>query len=381
VLSYRQHLFISINAEHRLSKLDRAECRVILMGAIEWGDATMTDTRFFHTCGPFDLKAVASCARGAAVSDDRILTGVAALQTAGPSDVSFLDGGRYLGLLGQSLAGAIIVHPDFKSRLPPSAVAIVTPEPYAAWARVCALFHPPVPVQPGIHPSAVVEEGASIDPSCEIGPNAVVGRNAVIGARSVVGPAAVIGPAVVVGTDCRIGAQVTLSHAIIGSRVQILPGARIGQDGFGFAVTSGVFLSVAQLGRVIIEDDVEIGANTTIDRGSARDTIVGSGTRIDNLVQIGHNVVLGRQCIVVAQVGIAGSTTVGDFTRIGGQAAIAGHVSVGMGVQIGAQAGVISDVEDGAVLLGSPAQPKRDFLRQIITLKRIERQSSGRHSS
>jgi UDP-3-O-[3-hydroxymyristoyl] glucosamine N-acyltransferase len=341
----------------------------------------MTDTRFFQTSGPFDLKSVASFARGTAVSDNRVLTGVAALQTAGPTDVSFLAGGRYLTLLRQSSAGAIIVHPDFKSILPPTAVAIVTLEPYAAWARVCAMFHPAVPAQPGIHPSSVIEEGASIDPSSEIGPNVVVGRNAVIGARAVVGPGAVIGPAVVVGRDCSIGAQVTLSHAIVGSRVQILPGARIGQDGFGFAVTLDAFLSVAQLGRVIIGDDVEIGANTTIDRGSARDTVIGPGSRIDNLVQIGHNVVLGRRCIVVAQVGIAGSTTVGDFTRIGGQAAIAGHVTVGMGVEIGAQAGVISDVEDGAVLLGSPAQPKRDFLRQIITLKRIERRSGGRRSS
>jgi UDP-3-O-[3-hydroxymyristoyl] glucosamine N-acyltransferase len=132
---------------------------------------------------------------------------------------------------------------------------------------------------------------------------------------------------------------------------------------------------VAQLGLVVIEDDVKVGANTTIDRGSARDTVIGAGTRIDNLVQIGHNVVLGRQCVVVAQVGIAGSTTVGDFAKIGGQAAIAGHLNIGRAVQIGAQAGVISDVEEGAVLLGSPAQPKRDFLRQVITLRNIERQA------
>jgi len=341
----------------------------------------MTDTRFFDKCGPFDLATVASCARGTTVSKDLILTGVAALQTAGSSDVSFLDNGRYQALLGKSLAGAIIVHPDFASKLPASAVAIVTLEPYAAWARVCALFHPEVPVQPGIHRSAVIEEGASIGPACEVGPNVVIGRDAVIGARSVIGPGSVIGRAVVIGTDCRIGAQVTLSHALIGSRVRIFPGARIGQDGFGFAATSDGFLSVAQLGRVIIEDDVEIGANTTIDRGSARDTVVGAGTRIDNLVQIGHNVVLGRQCIVVAQVGIAGSVTIGDFTSIGGQAAIAGHVTIGRAVQIGAQAGVISDVENGAVLLGSPAQPKRDFWRQIIALKKIERQSGGRRSA
>lgn len=344
----------------------------------------MADPRFFETCGPFDLPTVASRARGSTISKDLVLTGVATLQTAGPSHVSFLDNRSYLALLGKSLAGAIIVHPDLQSKLPSSATAIVTFEPYAAWARVCALFHPEGLMRPRIHPSAAIEDGVSIDPSCEVGANAIIGSNAVIGARCVIGPGSVIGRGVVIGADCKIGAQVTVSHAIIGSRVQIFPGVRIGQEGFGFAATADGFLSVAQLGRVLIEDDVEIGANTTIDRGSARDTVIGAGTRIDNLVQIGHNVILGRQCVVVAQVGIAGSTTVGDFTRIGGQAAIAGHLNIGRAAQIGAQAGVISDVEDGAVLLGSPAQPKRDFLRQIITLRKIDRelavQRSGRRN-
>jgi len=335
----------------------------------------MADSRFFEKRGPFDLATVASCARGSAISKDLVLTGVATLQTAGPSDISFLDNRRYLAFLGKSLAGAIIVHPDLQSDLPPSAAAIVTVEPYAAWARVCALFHPESLVSPGVHPSAIIEEGASIDPSCEVGPNVVISSGVVIGAGCVIGAGSVIGRAVVIGRDCKIGAQTTVSHAIIGSRVELFPGVRIGQEGFGFAATAEGFLGVAQLGLVVIEDDVKVGANTTIDRGSARDTLIGAGTRIDNLVQIGHNVVLGRQCVVVAQVGIAGSTTVGDFAKIGGQAAIAGHLNIGRAVQIGAQAGVISDVEEGAVLLGSPAQPKRDFLRQVITLRNIERQA------
>jgi UDP-3-O-[3-hydroxymyristoyl] glucosamine N-acyltransferase len=153
--------------------------------------------------------------------------------------------------------------------------------------------------------------------------------------------------------------------------VCVHPGARIGQEGFGFASIKSGFLTVPQLGRAIIEDDVEVGANTTIDRGSARDTVIGAGSRLDNLVQIGHNVVLGRCCVIVAQVGISGSTVLGDFVRVGGQAAMAGHLSIGQGAQIGAQAGVISDLPSGAIVLGSPAQPKQDFLRQVATLKQM----------
>ena len=166
-------------------------------------------------------------------------------------------------------------------------------------------------------------------------------------------------------------AHASLSHALLGDRVYVYPGARIGQEGFGFASTENGFLSVPQLGRVIIEDDVEVGANSTIDRGSSRDTVIGAGSRLDNLVQIGHNVILGRCCVIVAQVGISGSTVLEDFVRVGGQAAMAGHLRIGQGAEIGAQAGVISDVDAGAKVLGSPAQPKRDFFRQIATLKKM----------
>jgi UDP-3-O-[3-hydroxymyristoyl] glucosamine N-acyltransferase len=247
----------------------------------------------------------------------------------------------------------------------------VTPEPYRGWARVAALFHPAPPAVPGIHPSAIVDGAASIDPSAEIGPLCVVEAGVEIGPRCRIGPSAVIGNGVVLGADCRIGAQASLSHALLGARVYVYPGARIGQEGFGFAVTDAGFVTVPQLGRVILEDDVEVGANTTIDRGSAGDTVIGVGSRIDNLVQIGHNVVLGRCCIVVAQVGISGSTTLGDFVQVGGQAAMAGHLQIGDGAQIGAQAGVISDIEAGARMLGSPAQPSREFFRQVATLKKI----------
>ena len=184
----------------------------------------------------------------------------------------------------------MIVHPDMAARVPSGTVAIRTTEPYAAWARVAALFYPVPPVSPGIHPSAIVAEGARVDPSAEIGPLSVIESGAEIGPSCLIGPCAVIGSGVIVGRDCRIGAHASLSHALLGARVYVYPGARIGQEGFGFASTKDGFLSVPLLGRVILEDDVEVGANTTIDRGSSRDTVIGAGSRLDNLVQIGHDV-------------------------------------------------------------------------------------------
>ena len=258
-----------------------------------------------------------------------------------------------------------------QSRVPDTSVAIVTREPYTGWARVAALFHPAPVASPGIHPSAIVDDTATIHPSAEIGPLCVIEAGAEIGPGCRIGPSAVIGSGVVMGRDCRIGAHASISHAILGDRVYVYPGARVGQEGFGFAVTGGGFLTVPQLGRVLLHDDVEIGANSTVDRGSAGDTVIGAGSRLDNLVQIGHNVVLGRCCIIVAQVGISGSTILGDFVQVGGQAAMAGHLKIGDGAQIGAQAGVISDVEPKARLLGSPAQPVREFFRQIAILKKL----------
>ena len=257
--------------------------------------------------------------------------------------------------------------------VPASSVPIVTTEPYAGWARVAALFHPLSPVSPGIHPSAIVAEDALIDPSAEVGPLCVIEAGAAIGSGCRLGPCAVIGSGVVVGRDCRIGAHVSLSHALLGSRVHVYPGARIGQEGFGFAFIETGFLTVPQLGRAILEDDVEVGANTTIDRGSGRDTVIGAGSRLDNLVQIGHNVVLGRCCVIVAQVGIAGSTVLEDFVQIGGQAGISGHLRIGQSAQVGAQAGVMSDLPSGATVVGSPAFPKQEFFRQLATLTRLAR--------
>ena len=340
------------------------------------------DPRFFARSGPHAAADLAELvgARLLAPRDGREgapLHGVAPLQSARAGEISFLDNRRYAALLARTGAGAVIVAPAFADSVPDGASALVTPQPYVAWARIAALFHPPVAAVPGIHRTALVEPDAVVDPSAEIGPFAVIGAQARIGAGSLIGPHAVVGAAVTVGAGCRIGAHVSLSHALLGDRVTLFPGARIGQDGFGFAVSEQGFVTVPQLGRVVIEDDVEVGANATIDRGSVQDTVIGAGSRLDNLVQIGHNVRLGRCCIVVSQAGISGSTELEDFVTIAAQAGLIGHIRIGRKARVGAQAGVMSDVASDADVIGSPAMPFREFFRNVATLRRLSRRPAG----
>ncbi len=228
----------------------------------------------------------------------------------------------------------------------------------------------------GVSPSAIVHPSARLESDVIVDPGAVIGPFAEIGSGSIVGPHAVIGPKVRIGRNCRIGAQATITHAFIGDQVIIHPGARLGQDGFGFSLDTRGHLKSPQLGRVIIQDNVEIGANTTIDRGALRDTIIGEGAKIDNLVQIGHNVTIGRGCVIVAQTGVAGSTEIGDFARVGGQAAIGGHLNIGEGAGLAATSGVMRDVPAGSSYAGAPARPIRQFLRGEALLMRLSRRAS-----
>jgi len=333
--------------------------------------SNLGDPRFFARSGPHSLASVAAAAEGTTGAQERLFSGVAALHSAQPDQVSFLDNRRYLPALEHTRAGAVLVHPDFADHVPKGAVPILTTSVYGSWARVAALFHPLYPLECGIHPLASVDPTAVIHPTASIAAFVSIGAHAEIGPHCCIGAGAVLGAGVTLGPDCRVGPHASISHARIGARVYVCPGARIGQEGFSFAKTASGFLSIPHLGQVIVEDDVEIGANSTVDRGSSRDTVIGAGTRIDNLVQIAHNVQLGRYCVIVAQVGIAGSTTVEDFVQVGGQAAMAGHLTIGTGSQIGAQSGVIADVPPNSRLLGSPAQPASLFFRQVATLKRL----------
>lgn len=333
------------------------------------------DRRFFAGRGPLPLAEVARAA-GAALPEGidgaKLIRRPAPLDAAGPDEVSFLENARYAPALAASRAGACLVRAADAAKVPPGMIVLACDQPYLGWARVLSLFFPPAePGQGSISPRAVVDPSALLGTAVTVRAGAVIGARAAIGAGSVIGENAVIGEAVVIGRGCVIGALASVSHAILGDRVEIGPGARIGHAGFGFAPGPAGFETVPQLGRVLIGDGADIGANTTIDRGSGQDTIVGAGCRIDNLVQIGHNVRLGRRCVIVAQAGISGSAILGDGVMLGGQAGLVGHITIGAGARIGAQAGVMADVPAGADYIGSPAQPARKAMRAIAVLNRL----------
>jgi UDP-3-O-[3-hydroxymyristoyl] glucosamine N-acyltransferase len=302
-----------------------------------------------------------------------VISGLAALALAEPDEMSFVGSRRHAGALAQTHAGAVLVGPDLVPTVPPGTIPLITSDPMVSWALIAALFHPMPEVNPGIHPSAVVANGSHIDATVEVGAQAVIEAGVDIGPRCKIGIGAFVGKGVIVGPDSHIGPHASISHAFLGERVYVYPGARIGQEGFGFSITPRGFQSVPQLGCVIIEDDVEVGANATIDRGALGATVIGAGTRLDNQVQIGHGVRIGRHCAIAALVGIAGSAQIDDFVEVGGQAGFAEHVHIGTRSRVSAQSGVMSDLDPGAVVFGSPARPSREVFREIATLKRLAR--------
>jgi UDP-3-O-[3-hydroxymyristoyl] glucosamine N-acyltransferase len=315
-----------------------------------------------------EIVALTKCEPTGAVDLELRISGIAPLDSASPSDIAFYDNPRFLDDLKRTSAGACFIKPTQVSHVPAGVAVLTTSKPYFSLVTVTReLFGGalrPAPVFGGrgvdsgafVHPEARLEDDVTVDPGVVIGPRAEIGSGTVIGAN------AVIGADVCIGRNCSIGPGASVLHALIGDRVILHPGTRIGQDGFGFIPGAKGLTKVPQVGRVVIQDDVEIGAGTAIDRGVNRDTVVGEATKIDNLVQIGHNVTIGRHCIIVAQVGISGSVTLGERVQLGGQVGIADRLTIGDGARVAAKSGVKYNIPAGETWYWSPAMRARDAM-------------------
>lgn len=349
----------------------------------------MTEPQFFKakaglTIGEIAALTGASLKEGA--SPDRIITNVAPLDRAGPRDLSFLEKGQFVEAAAKTRAGACLVSARLVERVPEHVVTLQVRDPFRAYVTVSrALF--PDALRPsslfeaqGSSPSAIIHHTARLEENVTIDPGAVIGPRAEIGAGTIVGANAVIGADVRIGRDCNIGPQCSLTHALIGDRVIIHAGCQIGQDGFGYAMAPGGHIKIPQVGRVIIQDNVEIGAGTMIDRGAIRDTVIGEGTKIDNLCQIGHNVSIGRHCVIVAHAAIGGTVTLEDYVALGGRVTIAPQTVVGEGAQIAATSGLHGVVPAGARWAGSPAKPAKQWMREVFMLERLARRNEAAES-
>jgi UDP-3-O-[3-hydroxymyristoyl] glucosamine N-acyltransferase len=325
-----------------------------------------------------EVAALTGAASPAMPARARRIANVAPLDRAGPRDLSFYDNKKYSEAAAASHAGACLTTAAFAKNLPAQVVALVVREPYRAFVTVARELFPHA-LRPSslyeagevagahVHPNARLEDGVTVEPGAVIGPHAEIGSGSIIGAT------AVIGPEVRIGRDCSIGSGTTIINALIGDRVIIHPGCRIGQDGFGYVMGKSGHLKVPQIGRIIIQDEVEIGAGSTVDRGAIRDTVIGEGTKIDNLVQVGHNASIGRHCIIVAQSGIAGSSVLEDFVVLGARVGLSNDVIVGEGAQLAASSGVHRNVPAGGRFGGTPAKPVKQWFREIMALEKLTR--------
>jgi len=336
----------------------------------------MADPRFYDRKGPFSLAELASYGQCEIVRGDSalLIEDVAPLDLATQGCISPFLSAKYLDTLLNTRASACILTAAMLDKAPADLPLLAAKYPNRSYALIANVFYPKPIKQKDIAPTAVIHPTVTLGKGVVIGPQVVIEANAEIGDRVEIGPLSVIGEGVVIGENSVIAPHVSISHALIGKHVHIKAGARVGQSGFGFFMDSGDMgghLPVPQLGRVIIEDYVEIGANTTVDRGSGHDTVIGFGTRIDNLVQVAHNVHFGKGCVIVAQSGIAGSTKFGDYVAAGGQSGFADHLKIGTGARIGAQCGVMRHVDSGEVIAGSPCMPLKAHYRQVAVLKRL----------
>lgn len=335
----------------------------------------MADPQFFQKQPSITLADLVQISggrlHGCEDAGDILIEDVAPLDQASKSHITFFDNIRYKDAFIASKAGVCIVSEQAIAYAPEGMILLITPTPYKSYALVAQAFYP------NDYPPADISVGSFIHPTAKIGQGCVIEAGAVIKANATIGDGcwiescAVIGQGVTLGAKCRIGTNASVSHGVLGDAVRLYPGVRVGQDGFGFAIDPKGHIAVPQLGRVLIGDNVQVGANTTIDRGAGPDTVIGAGTWIDNQVQIGHNVKIGKGCVLVAQSGVAGSTVLEDYAVLAAQAGVAGHLRIGMGARIGAKAGVMKDVPPGEEQLGAPAMPVKEFMRQVVALKRL----------
>ncbi len=340
----------------------------------------MDQRLFFERSEPLSLAEIAAMT-GAVLVDpslaERRIEGLAVLDAAGPRQLTFVDGPKYLAQLETCRAGACFVSPRLEHHVPVRTAALRIADPRRAFVTVARKAHPdalrPAPIFPPaeVSPQAVVHPTARLEEDVVVDPFAVIGAGAQIGQDTVIGAGAVIGPNVTIGRSCSIGAHVTIVCSLLGNNVIVHPGCRIGQDGYSYVPGPKGHVKNPQIGRVIIQNDVEIGANTTIDRGALGDTVIGEGTKIDNLVQIAHNVTIGRHCIIVSQVGLSGSTTVGDGVLLGARVGTDNRVTIGDGAQIAATSIVHGDVPPGARYGGTPAKPVKQWFREMMLLERL----------
>lgn len=332
----------------------------------------MPDPRFFEALGPIALSELAALTGAHVVSGpgDLAIYEAAPLNRADARSVSFIADKKYLADLKASGAGACFVPEALAGEVPEGCVAVVAARPQAAWAMASAALHRPI-LQPA--GSDLVDPSAVIEPGAVVAPGAVIGPGARIGAGTTIGAGAVVGPGVSIGRGCRIGPRAVVGFALIGDGVTLLAGAIIGEAGFGATGGHAGVIDIPQLGRVILQDHVTIGANSCVDRGAYDDTVVGENTKVDNLVHIAHNTRIGRNCVLAGFVGISGSVVVGDGVAFGGRAGVADHLTIGSGAAVGAGGGIMRDVPPGEVWSGYPAKPVREWMKEQVWLARAAR--------